>query len=131
MTDLRARVAYLQGLVEGLDIESVGPQGRVLSEIVDVLDDMAETVTDVQDHQDEMADYIEEVDEDLSDLAGDVYLEEEAGEEAGEEEELGELCCPHCGQTLALEAGDVNGREGISVVCPGCGTMVGKVTDSH
>lgn len=128
MSDLRARVAYLQGLVEGLDVEHEGPQGRVLAEIVQVLGDVAETVIDVQEHQVDLEDYIEEMDQDLTDLFGDVYQQgqEEGGQEAEEGEEvLGELCCPHCGTTLALEAGELNGREALSVVCPACGIMVG------
>lgn len=130
MSDLRARVAYLQGLMEGMGVEAAGPQGRILSEIVHVLEDMADAVTDVVEHQDDLAGYIEEVDEDLTDLAGDVYTGDEAEDDEAEVN-LGELRCPQCGQTLALEAGAVDGREGLSIVCPGCGTMVGKVEESQ
>lgn len=130
MADLRARVAYLQGLMEGMDVEAAAPHGRILAEIVDVLGDIAEAVTDVQEAQADLEDYVDEMDEDLTELASEVYFEPDfavRGRDGDDEETLGELCCPECGETLALEAGKVNGEESISVVCPNCNTTVGAV----
>lgn len=131
--DLRTRVAYLHGLVEGLDIEDGSAQGRVLAEMVSVLGEMAEALDDVADAQDELADYIDEVDEDLTDLAGDVYMEaDDENEDEEYEDGTTELHCPSCGQLLALGTGDLtDGGRNVNVVCPNCGTMVGIVARAH
>ena len=39
MSDLKARVAYLQGLSDGLEISADSKEGKLLQGIIDVLDD--------------------------------------------------------------------------------------------
>ncbi|MFO7173853.1 MAG: AraC family transcriptional regulator [Bacillota bacterium] len=133
MEGLRSRVAYLSGLVEGLAIEDGSAQGRVLAEMVGILGEMAEAIDEVREAQEELAGYIDEVDEDLTDLAGDLYLpdgEEEDDDEDDDDAGLAKLHCPNCGQLLALAAGVLaDQNQGMSVVCPGCGTLVGVVAE--
>jgi hypothetical protein len=66
--DIRARVAYLNGLAEGLQIDASSPEGRVLSSVIDVLGDLAEQMTGLAEAHDEMADYVEDLDYDLGAL---------------------------------------------------------------
>lgn len=110
---LRTRVAYLQGLVEGLDISAESAQGRVLVELLDVMEDMAGVIEDIEQRTDELSDYLEEVDDDLE------ALEEEAvaepvfvadGADDGAEVVVTRERCPECNQTLTIEAGTADRR---------------------
>ena len=38
------RVAYLKGLMEGLELDTAGKEGKILKAMMEVLDDMANTV---------------------------------------------------------------------------------------
>jgi DNA-directed RNA polymerase subunit delta len=82
---IRSKVAYLQGLAEGLNIDESTREGRVLLSMIDVLDDMAMHVEEIVEAQNELADYVEEVDDDLSTLEDQavVMVTEDEDEEDG------------------------------------------------
>lgn len=44
MTSLKERVAYLQGLTQGLNVNSQSSEGKLLLNIIEVLDDVAEEI---------------------------------------------------------------------------------------
>ena len=47
MAGIKERVAYLHGLTKGLNVDEHTPEGKVLLNIIDVLNDMAEDVEDI------------------------------------------------------------------------------------
>lgn len=128
MSDIRAKVAYLQGLAEGLDVEGATSEGRLLVSVLDVLGDLAEHVTGVAEAHAELAEYVEDVDYDLGALEETVLTDEEPQVqfipdvelEEGDEVEI--LCCPECGEPLMATEGDLE-ADG-EVVCPECGSLV-------
>ena len=70
------KVAYLRGLSEGLGVDDTSKEGRVIKAIIDVLDDLAISVTDMEDDIAELGDQVEAVDEDLEALyPADIRLE--------------------------------------------------------
>lgn len=125
MNDIRAQVAYIQGLAEGLDLDTGSPEGRVLSAMLDVLADIAEAQTD-------LAEYVEDVDYDLGALEETLYGDEDEDDELVEcvpaqaflldDDGVEMAVCPECGETLGAAAGDVRGN--LDVVCPSCGCAV-------
>lgn len=124
MNDIRAQVAYLQGLAEGLDLDTGSPEGRVLSAMLDVLVEMAEAQT-------ELAEYVEDVDYDLGALEETLYDDDDDGEVIQfmpsqafllDDDGVELAVCPECGETLAASAGIVDGD--LDVVCPSCGCPV-------
>lgn len=131
MTDIRAKVAYLQGLAEGLDIEVSSPEGRILSSIIEVLGDVADQVVDIEDAQAELAEYVEDVDYDLGELEESVYedVEDEDGtirfipddDLITSEDDVSIVSCPQCGETLGAFTGDTPDME---TTCPGCGCVI-------
>lgn len=74
MTDLRARVAYLQGLAEGMELDDSTREGRLLGEMIDVLDAVAGSVDKLEEDQRQLEQYVCEVDQDLSDVEDEVLL---------------------------------------------------------
>lgn len=130
MNDIRAKVAYLQGLAEGLDLDTGSPEGRVLSSMLDVLVDLADEVSAVGEAQTELAEYVEDVDYDLGALEETIY--QDAGEQVidfipsqhfiSQEDGMELTCCPECGETLSATAGDIETE--VDMICPSCGCMV-------
>ncbi len=115
------KVAYLKGLVEGLGIDTSTKEGKVLSAIMDVLDDLALSVVDLEDSVSEVCDQIDAVDEDLGNLEEDFYGEDECGcgcEDEEDDEDYYEVICPKCGDTIYLDEDMI--AEG-SIECPNCG----------
>lgn len=125
-------VAYLKGLAQGLDINETTKEGKLLLAIVDVLDEMAESISDIEDVCEEFDELIDVIDEDLGDLEEDFYgledddcncdcdcdCDEEDDEDFfDEEDELYEVTCPNCNDVIYLNEemlldGDMD--------CPNC-----------
>ena len=67
MSYLGERVAYLRGLSEGLDISEQTAEGKLLLKMIEVLEDVADSINEIEQTQDEMDEYIQDIDEDLGD----------------------------------------------------------------
>ncbi|MGI9951525.1 CD1247 N-terminal domain-containing protein [Moorellaceae bacterium AZ2] len=124
MKDLRKRVAYIQGLLAGLELEDT-KEGRVLKEIVALLEDVAEAIHDLHEDYEELEEYLEDIDEDLYDLEGEEG--EEAEEDEEEEEEEGdyvEVECPKCHEIVCFDADVLDDEDVVEVTCPNCNAVV-------
>lgn len=110
------KVAYVKGLVEGLDMDKKKPEVKVLSAVIELLDDMSLTVSDLEDSYDELVDQIDAVDEDLSLLEEDFY---EVEDEDGEDDDVFyEVTCPTCSETICVSEPII--LDG-GIECPNCG----------
>jgi len=119
--DLKARVAYLQGLSAGMNIETESKEGRILSNVIEVLDDFATTIKEMEEAHDQLENYLESIDEDLFHLEEDVYNDEA---EAAEEGEYLEVDCPRCGEVVCFESDVLEDEDTIEVTCPNCDEVV-------
>ena len=117
MGKIKERVAYLQGLTQGLNIGSHSAEGKLLINIIDVLDDMAEEFTHLQVVQEDLETYVESMDEDLTDLEDEVY-------EDVNDDEFVEVKCPTCNETVSFEADILKDDDAVEVSCPHCGDTV-------
>ena len=66
--NITEKTAYLKGLMAGLNIDESKPEGKLLTAIVETLDEMANEIADLGDVAEYLEDYIDEVDHDLGDL---------------------------------------------------------------
>ena len=109
------RVSYIRGLMEGLELETDKKEVKVLTAIMDLLEDMALSLSEVENTCEDMANQLDAVDEDLCCLEDDYYGDRD---EEDEEECYYEVTCPSCQETICLsedvlEAGEID--------CPNCG----------
>ena len=121
MKDLKARVAYLQGLSAGMNIETESKEGRILTNVIEVLDDFATTIKEMEEAHDQLENYLESIDEDLFHLEEDVYKDTE---ENSEEDEYLEVDCPRCGEVVCFESDVLEDEDTIEVTCPNCDEVV-------
>ena len=123
---LGEKVSYLKGLMDGLELDTSTKEGKILALIADVLEDMSVYFDDVQDQIDEIVEVVDAIDEDLSDIEDDLYDDEDDDsydedddfDDYDDEEEIYEVCCPTCGDTIQL--GEAMLEEG-EMTCPNCG----------
>jgi len=118
MSDLRAKVSYLRGLSEGMDL-SKSAEGRLLNGVIDVLNEFADSVADLEDAQEDMEEYLETLDEDLLALEDEVY-----GDNYWDEEGLVEVKCPRCGEIVCFNDVILDGEDAVEVSCPSCNEIV-------
>jgi DNA-directed RNA polymerase subunit delta len=129
LRDIRERIAYLQGLSEGLNVNNNSKEGRILNGIINVLDDFAEVLEGMENAQLELEEYVESIDEDLNDLEEDVYDDDDDDDDDDElveldEDDFIEVECPNCEETVCFESNLLNDDDYIEVTCPNCDEVV-------
>lgn len=87
---LEKRISYLRGLTDGLEIEESTREGKILSEVIQILDDMYGEMLALDARMEETESYVEAVDEDLSDLELLLYDEDDELYEVIDEDDLEE-----------------------------------------
>lgn len=117
MKNIKERIAYLQGLAQGLEIEEASKEGKVLAGIIDVLEEMADQIDDIDVAQSDLEEYVESIDEDLYDLEDEFF-----GDEL--DDELVEVECPKCREMVCFDSEIVSDEDLIEVTCPNCDEVV-------
>ena len=118
------KIAYLKGLMEGMNVDTESNEGKLFAAVVDVLDEIALEVEDLTDEVMELGDGLDVISDDLSDVEDIVYDEwddDDEDDEEDEEEECYATTCPECEQEVYFDESILEDGE---VVCPNCGTKL-------
>ena len=119
--EILEKVAYMKGLAEGLSLDTKTKEGKLLSVIMDILEDIALEIEDIREEQAELEEGMDAISDDLSDV--ETYLYEMDGEyDEDEDEEIDgevyETTCPNCEEEILF---DETILEDGCVQCPNCG----------
>ena len=129
MMTVTEKVAYLKGLVEGLDLGKDDKEKKVINAVLDVLEDLALAVSDLDDEMELVTEQLDAVDEDLADLE-EVFYEElddcdcdcddcDCGCDC--DDEMYEVECPNCGEMIYFDEEIILDGE---AECPACGEVL-------
>ena len=135
------KAAYLKGYMDGLDMDTEKPEGKMIASIVDLLCDVTKRLTDIEETTIAISDELDEIEEDL-DAIEDYILDEEddydededddfdefddedyedEGFDFGDEEStIYEVKCI-CGEIIDF---DEDTLECGSITCPSCGELL-------
>ena len=128
------KVAYVKGLAEGPGYDNKSKEGKILTAILDILEDVAHDIEDLEENAWDLGEAIDQVSDDLAEIEELVYDEDFDDDEdedgdyepcsccCGEEDEdepvFYEVTCPKCGNTITIDE-DVLDLGAID--CPNCG----------
>lgn len=117
------KIAYLKGLMEGMNVDTESNEGKLFAAVVDVLDEIALEVEDLTDEVMELGDGLDVISDDLSDVEDIVYDEDdyEDEDEDDEEEECYATTCPECEEEIFFD--DTMLEDG-EIICPNCGAKL-------
>ncbi len=127
--EILEKVAYMKGLAEGLGLDTKSKEGRLLTVMIDILDDIALELQDIREDQSEMEECLDAVSDDLSDVESYIYEmdgeyededdeDEDEDEDGDEDEEVYETTCPNCEEEIFFDETIL--ADGC-VECPNCG----------
>ena len=124
MMTVTEKVAYLKGLVEGLDFDKNDKETKVINAVLDVLEDLALTVSDLDDEMALVTEQLDEVDEDLAELE-DIFYDEcddcdcdcDCDDCCDCDEDMYEVECPNCGGIVDKNA----------FICVKCGCLLKEI----
>ena len=125
--EINEKVAYLKGLLEGMELDTTKKEGKLLAAIIDVLEDISLELLDLQEQADELMDGLDAVSDDLEDVEDVLFGEDDEDDEDDDEyyeDELDEdedcyaTTCPTCEETIFFDDSILEDGE---VICPNCG----------
>ncbi len=131
------KVAYLKGLAEGLAIDTETKEGKLISAIIDTLEEMAYELEDLSENALDLGDELDALSEDMSDvkeiLFGDDDDEDEYDNDDDDDDDnccggdddcccddeyAYEVTCPSCNEDIVIDEEDL---ENGAITCPKCG----------
>ena len=77
MANITERTAYLRGLADGLNPDKEKAENKLLLEMLNVLDELAQHITETDADLDELAEYVEDMDADLADVEEVLFDDED------------------------------------------------------
>ena len=96
MRDLTSKISYIRGLADGLSLAEKGDEGKVITELIDVIEDLCEQFEDLSDYVDTLDEAIDEIDDSLVAVADE--LDDFTGLDASLDSALGkQLANSSCG----------------------------------
>lgn len=123
MNYLIERVAYLKGLMDGLGINDSTNEGKILVNIVDILDDIVDEIIELHDSRAELDEYVQTIDEDLSTVEDELYGNNDYDEDDDYDDiQYIEVECPHCHEIVYF-SDDIFDVED-ELLCPNCNKTI-------
>ena len=118
MAEFTNRAAYLQGLADGMKLDTAKNEGKLLREIIDFLADIADEIEALDDEQGFIADQIDELEEEVEMIGDEVFCD--CDEDYDEDDEF-EISCDGCGEDIIVTTEDLMDGE---ILCPNCGEKI-------
>lgn len=138
--NITEKVAYLKGLMDGLEIDKNTKEGKLFAAIADVLEDIALTVADNCDQIDAIdedlenleefvyeGDFLEDWDEDEDEYCDGICDGCDGCDDFDEDEYEYEIECSNCHETIFIDESAF--EEGKTFECPNCGTILEAYTE--
>jgi len=125
MNNVMEKLAFLKGVVEGVDLENDRKDTKVIKNMVSLLEELSNAVTDLEANYSNLQRQVLEIEEDLGDLQDTVYCDEcdddcccDECEYDDDEDPYYEVTCPVCSEVICLDEDDLGEGE---IECPKCG----------
>ncbi|MBQ8264581.1 MAG: hypothetical protein IJY96_07405 [Oscillospiraceae bacterium] len=125
------KVAYLKGLMEGMNIDRESNEGKLFSVIADILNDVALDIEDLESDLYDLGEDVDAISDDLSDVEDylfeddddddDDYDDDDEDYDEDEEPLFFEVTCPGCDNTITVDEDVLNLG---AIQCPNCGEMM-------
>ena len=122
--ELSKKVAYLKGLMEGLKIDDSTNEGKILTIMADILDEMSATVEDIAEEVDETVELVDTLDEDLGEIEELIYGDDDDDDDCDCDDDCccddeydeniiadGSIDCPNCGESLEFDFSEIEDED--------------------
>ncbi len=117
--DLKERASYVKGLVDGLGPDFTTKEGKILKELLLLLDEVCVAVTELNEDVDQIYDEIDAIDQDLTSIEDNMSCDCGCGDDEMYDGGIYEITCPECKKVVCMDE-EMLGNEDLA--CPNCGT---------
>ncbi len=134
MDDLNSKLGYLRGLAEGLGINDETKEGKIIQQMILLLDEIGNSLDELKEDYEELFSYVEAIDQDLTDLEDELLEDDEEDDDDYEDYDDDDdydnhnvsftVECPECHQEVIIDEDILEDEESFEVLCPNCGKVV-------
>jgi len=133
MENIMQKAAFLKGLAEGMELDASTKENKLILALIELVDEMACTLSSVEDATAEIEDELDEIAEELIEIENridecceewdddcdcDCDCDDDCDCGCHDDDFYYEVVCPTCNECIALEE-SVVAQGGIT--CPSCG----------
>ena len=128
--NITEKAAYLKGLIDGQELDAGAKETKLFNAIIDIIGDLALTVSDLDDEVAIMAEQLDAVDEDLEELEDFVFefcdCDCDCDDDCDcfdfdDDDEIFEVECPACHETVFFDESIFEDAD--EARCPACGAV--------
>ncbi len=124
--NLTEKASYINGLVEGLEMDTTTKEGKVIAALLDLVNDLCNEVSDLSGDVEQIYDELDAIDEDLTDVENYVFDEDDDEDDddtcdcscGDDDEDVYEITCPNCGKVVYANEQMLSDE---NLCCPRCG----------
>lgn len=117
MGQIKEKVSYIQGLIDGLSLSEESKEGKVIAAIVEALGEIAEAVEANEETIGELDESVDELYDAVDSLENEL-AEDEDEDEDDEDDDFLEIVCPHCNESIYFDHDMLESEE--ELICPNC-----------
>jgi DNA-directed RNA polymerase subunit RPC12/RpoP len=117
MRSLTENVSYLQGLCEGLNVSDSGPNGKIISGILKVMEELADIVEVMHGEIHNLESYLEDIDDEIEELEKKVWRP------VRDNVKTIDIRCSNCGEHIYFENYE-DDDDVLEIICPNCDALV-------
>ncbi len=118
------KAAYIKGLFDGYELDKTSKEGKIISEMLTLMADMADEIAALKADNRELYEYVEELDHDLGEVEEELYFVDDYDDEdeydEDDDSDYYEIECPSCGEIVCFD----DTLEDDELICPACGELV-------
>lgn len=145
MNEFAKKIAYIKGLTEGMNVESKSEEGKIISKLIEVLEQAGDEIERLTERLEECEFHIGDMEDDItslsmavSDIGNELDGQYESDDEPFEydhdfdddddddlfdlydddDDDLFEIMCPECGEDVVVDFDMLD--EDNNIVCPNC-----------
>lgn len=141
MSELANNIAYIKGLADGMKIAEKSDEGKLITKIIDALEDAVGEIDSLWDRNAELESSIVDLESDTEAIGADIDVIFDALDDADDEnydddddymydddddlfdsydddDELFEILCPECNEDIMVDFDMIN--EDGDLICPNC-----------
>ena len=122
MEELVKKVAYLKGFADGLDINEKTDEGKLLKKIVEVLEEMSDSICDLAEDHNDLCEQVDAIDEDLGEVEEIIYDcdDDDDCDCDCDGMDCFEIECPNCKEIICIDEDFFDDDEDAPLICPNC-----------
>ena len=122
--NLTEKASYINGLVEGMELDTTTKEGKVIAALLDLCNDLCNAVSDLTDDVEHLYDGLDAIDEDLTDVEDYLFEDDDdecdccCDDEDDDDDDVYEITCPNCGRVVNITGAELSDE---NLCCPKCG----------